>query len=108
MPDFDFNAGSIRVKTGAVKWGPFAFDFTASVPPGDSVGAVSVTATAPDGTTDSTGSLIQETNVVGNVCEVYFKFPGGALVGSHTLRFMVTFASGAEQPFDFGYVRAEV
>jgi hypothetical protein len=104
----DFPKAAIMINSGSLMWGPFAFSFGPGVPPGDTVASVVVTSEAPDGS-NSTSALISPGSVavVGNAVQLRLQFPAASIMGEHKLFFEVTFASGAEQRFEFDYVVVE-
>jgi hypothetical protein len=105
----DFQVCSIDINSSSANWGPFSFDFTKGLPPGDALAAATVTSTAPNGS-DSTSALIDagSVQVTGSVVSLRLQFPGAAMVGNHTLQFALTLASGARHRFGFGYVLVEL
>jgi hypothetical protein len=101
MPDFP--VGYININGGSLDWGPFDFDFTASIPPGDSLSSVAVTSML--GLTDTTSSLIAGSpSFSGTVVSVRLSFPGAQYLGQHLLQFELTFASGGMNRFQFLWV----
>ena len=113
----DFPKDTIEVRDTTDNWGPFSFDFSDSLPDGDDM--VSVVVTAYLGSVNESSTLADETEITSvlidtdtsptvssNIVLVYFVFPGAAYKGDKaTLVFQVTLDSGATHPFFFHYVR---
>lgn len=103
----DFDAAKrIRVHSWTSFWGPFSFDFTSSLPTGDSIAQTS-TVKSYLGGVETTDSLIEAASiaVVSPVVTLRLQYPGDALKGLHELHFLLVLASGAQQRFVFGYVQ---
>jgi hypothetical protein len=109
---FDMSTGSegtIAVNAGTLDWGPFSFDFTSDVPPGDSLASAVVPSKFASGG-DSTSALItpESVTVTGSSVSLRVQYPGDAFAGSpglHRLLFELTMTSGAKQEREFGNVR---
>lgn len=101
----DFPVSEIRINSGSDKWGPFSFDLSRSLPPGDVISSVTVASSTESGT-DTTANLIEpdSTTHTATAVGIRLQYPGPELTGRHFLQFAVTLASGAMHRFTFGYV----
>ena len=111
-----FESGQLDINYGSSKYGPFIFDFADAALPELYIESVVVRSFLGRVTTDddlsqkveTTSSLIESSMTVVNgryQVGVFFKYPGPALEGNHSLIFEVTWNSGGKHAYSFYKVR---
>lgn len=85
--------------------GPWTFDMDAGMPDGLTI--VDCDVVAKQDMVVTTAQLIYSKSYTVSTVSVNLKHPGAALRGKHSLRFNLTFNSGAKDTFVFGYIIVE-